>query len=160
MAKDVDEMTKEEVLNRIISLGFDGDRRRFRRFCKTMQEGLPEGTGVALRGSVVTNERHEDGSPFDAKGKGTSDLDVTLIGSKVMECWGADGFYIPGLHTKPLGDKDPDIAPSLNKLRLRLQRMARRPVNFQATSNVVLFARDVLFNQPYFMIINVAEEEA
>ena len=37
--------------------------------------------------------------------------------------------------------------------------MAKRPVNFQATSNVVLFARDVLFNQPYFTIINVAEEE-
>lgn len=159
MAKDVDEMTKEEVLDRIIRLGFDGDRRRFKRFCKAMQEGLPEGTGVALRGSVITNERHEDGTPFDAKGKGTSDLDVTLIGSKVMECWGADAFYIPGLHTKPLGDKDPDIAPSLNKLRTRLQRMAKRPVNFQATSNLVLFARDVLFNQPYFTIINVAEEE-
>ncbi|HEX5734434.1 MAG TPA: hypothetical protein VF131_16480 [Blastocatellia bacterium] len=159
MAKDVDEMTKEEVLDRIIRLGFDGDRRRFRRFCKTMQEGLPEGTGVALRGSVVTNERYEDGSPFDANGKGTSDLDVTLIGSKVMECWDTDGFYIPGLHTKPLGDNDPDIAPSLNKLRTRLQRMVKRPVNFQATSNLVLFARDVLFNQPYFTIINAAEEE-
>ncbi len=65
----------------------------------------------------MTNERYEDGSPFDANGEGTSDLDVTLIGSKVMECWDSDGFYIPGLHTKPLGDKDPDIAPSLNKLR-------------------------------------------
>ena len=160
MAKDVDEMTKEEVLDRIIRLGFDGDRRRFRRFCKTMQEGLPEGTGVALRGSVVTNERYEDGSPFDANGKGTSDLDVTLIGSKVMECWDNDAFYIPALHTKPLGDKDPDIAPSLNKLRTRLQRMVKRPVNFQATSNLVLFARDVLFNQPYFTIINAAEEES
>lgn len=160
MAKDVDEMTKEEVLDRIIRLGFDGDRRRFKRFCKVMQEGLPEGTGVALRGSVVTNERYEDGSPFDANGEGTSDLDVTLIGSKVMECWASDAFYIPALHTKPLGDKDPDIAPSLNKLRKRLQRMVKRPVNFQATSNLVLFTRDVLFGQPYFTIINGAEEDS
>lgn len=159
MAKDVDEMTKEDVLKRIIRLGFDGDRRRFRRFCKTMQENLPEGTEVALRGSVVTNERYEDGRPFDADGEGTSDLDVTLIGKEVMECWDKDAFYIPGLHTKPLGDKDPDIAPSLNKLRKRLQRMARRPVNFQATSNVVLFARDVLFNQPYYTIICKDKDE-
>jgi len=157
MAKDVNEMTKEEVLERIIRLGFDGDERRFKKFCKTMQAGLPEGTGVALRGSVVTNERYEDGSPFDANGKGTSDLDVTLIGDKVMECWDRDAFYIPGLHTKPLGDKDPDIAPSLNKLRKRLQRMAGRPVNFQATSNLVLFARDVLFDQPYFTLISADE---
>ena len=158
MAKDVDEMTKEEVLDRIIRLGFGGDRRRYNRFCKACREGLPEGTGVALRGSVVTNERYEDGTPFDAKGEGTSDLDVTLIGKDVMECWDKDAFYIPGLHTKPLGDKDPAIAPNLNKIRKRLQRIARRPVNFQATSNLVLFARDVLFGQPYYTIIEVVEE--
>ena len=158
MAKDVDEMTKEEVLDRIIRLGFGGDARRYKRFCKACREGLPGGTGVALRGSVVTNERYEDGSPFDAKGEGTSDLDVTLIGKQVMECWDKEAFYIPGLHTKPLGDKDPGIAPSLNKIRKRLQRIARRPVNFQATSNLVLFARDVLFDQPYYTIVEAAEE--
>jgi hypothetical protein len=26
-------------------------------------------------------KRHEDGAAFDAKGQGTSDLDVTLVGS-------------------------------------------------------------------------------
>jgi hypothetical protein len=159
MAKDVDDMTKDEVLDRIIRLGFGGDARRFKKFCKACREGLPEGTGVALRGSVVTNERYEDGSPFDAKGEGTSDLDVTLIGKEVMECWDKDAFYIPGLHTKPLGDKDPAIAPDLNKIRKRLQRIAGRPVNFQATSNLVLFARDVLFDQPYYTIIEAVENQ-
>ena len=48
---------------------------------------------------------------------GTSDLDVTLVGSKVMEMWESGAFYIPGLHTKPLCDKDPNIAPNLNPLR-------------------------------------------
>jgi hypothetical protein len=146
-------MTDEEVRERVVRLGFAGDRRRFEEFCRRLREGLPEGTGVALRGSVVTAERWEDGAPFDAEGPGTSDLDVTLIGTEVMECWSQDAFYIPALHTKPLGDKDPDCAPALDALRRELQEIARRPVNFQATSNVILFARDVLMNQPYYMLI-------
>jgi hypothetical protein len=153
MTKDVKEMDDGEVRERIVRLGFDGDRQRFETFCEKLREGLPAGTGVALRGSVVTNERWEDGEPFDADGKGSSDLDLTLIGSKVMECWNEDSFYIPALHTKPLGDKDPDIAPALNPLRETLQRMVGRPVNIQATSNFILFARDVIFDQPYFTLI-------
>jgi len=157
MGQDPKEMSEEEIRARIVSLGFGGDGQRFESFCETLREGLPQGTGVALRGSVVTSERWEDGAPFDADGKGTSDLDVTLIGSKVMEYWLEDAFYIPGLHTKPLGDKDPSTAPGLNPLRESLQELARRPVNFQATSNIVLFTRDVLFSQPYFTIIEADE---
>jgi hypothetical protein len=157
MGTDVKQMSEEEIRARIIRLGFDGDERRFEDFCDKLRAGLPKGTGVALRGSVVTNERYEDGAPFDAKGECTSDLDVTLIGDEVMECWKTDEFYIPALHTKPLGDKAPDIAPALNPLRAALQRMVGRPVNFQATSNMVLFARDVLFDQPYFTIIEAEE---
>jgi hypothetical protein len=160
MPKDVKEMTDEEVRERIIRLGFGGDRQRFEDFCAKMREGLPGGTGVALRGSVITDERWEDGEPFDADGRGSSDLDVTLIGDKVMECWNEESFYIPGLHTKPLGDKDPEIAPALNPLRKSLQEIARRPVNIQATSNMILFARDVLFGQPYFTIIEAEEADA
>lgn len=156
-AQDVKEMSDDEIRRRIIELGFDGDRKRFDKFCETLREGLPRGTGVALRGSVVTAERWENGAPFDADGKGTSDLDVTLIGDKVMEYWLEDAYYIPGLHTKPLGDKDPLIAPVLNPLRESLQKLARRPVNFQATSNLVLFTRDVLFGQPYFTLIEADE---
>jgi hypothetical protein len=159
MAKDAKEMSDEEIRARIIRLGFGGDARRYDQFCEMLREGLPKGTGVALRGSVVTAERWEDGSPFDADGHGTSDLDVTLVGSRVMECWDADAYYIPALHTKPLGDKDPAIAPRLNPLRRELQELVARPVNFQATSNLILFARDVLMNQPYFKIIEEEEEE-
>jgi hypothetical protein len=157
MGKDPKEMSEEELRARIVKLGFGGDGQRFESFCETLREGLPGGTGVALRGSVVTSERWEDGAPFDADGQGTSDLDVTLIGSKVMEYWLEDAFYIPGLHTKPLGDKDPLIAPGLNPLRESLQKLARRPVNFQATSNLVLFTRDVLLSQPYFTLIEAGE---
>ncbi|MEN3331635.1 MAG: hypothetical protein V7641_1000 [Blastocatellia bacterium] len=158
MSSDVKEMTDAEILERIIRLGFDGDRARFNAFKEKLREGLPEGTGVALRGSVVTNEKYEDGRPFDADGKGTSDLDVTLIGTEAMDCWNQDEFYIPALHTKPLGDKAPDIAPSLNPLREALQSLVKRPVNFQATANIILFGRDVLFNEPYYIIIEAGKE--
>ncbi|MBD0327539.1 MAG: hypothetical protein ICV68_13970, partial [Pyrinomonadaceae bacterium] len=80
-------MTAEEIRERIIRLGFDGDEGRLEEFCAECRASLPEGTGVVLRGSVVTSERWEDGAPFDADGKGTSDLDVTLVGDKVMEYW-------------------------------------------------------------------------
>jgi hypothetical protein len=147
------EMSDEQVEDRIVRLAFDGDALRYREFCAKLKAGLPEGTGFALRGSVVTNKRWEDGKPFDAVGRGTSDLDVTLVGDKVMEYWNEDAFYIPLLHTKPLCDEDPAIAPALNSLREELQNLAQRPVNFQATANLILYARDVLFDEPYYTVI-------
>ena len=151
--RDAKDMSDEQVEARIVRLAFDGDALRYREFCAKLKAGLPEGTGFALRGSVVTNKRWEDGEPFDAGGRGTSDLDVTLVGDKVMEYWNEDAFYIPLLHTKPLCDEDPGIAPALNSLREELQKLARRPVNFQATANLILYARDVLFDEPYYTVI-------
>lgn len=153
MPKDVKEMTEQEIRDRVLLLGFRGDELLFMAFRKRLQADLPPGTGVALRGSVVTNKRWDDERPFDADGVGTSDLDVTLVGNKVMDYWDKDAFYIPGLHTKPLCDEDPGIAAGLNELREALQRLLGRPVNFQATSNFILYARDVLFDEPYFTMI-------
>lgn len=157
MPKDAYEMSENEIRSRIVTLAFGGDERLFLAFYRKLQQELPEGTGIVLRGSVVTNKRHEDGTPFDSQGIATSDLDVTLVGSKVMEAWSDDAYYIPGLHTKPLGDKDPDIAPSLNPVREALQMLVGRPVNFQATSSMVLFARDVLFGEPYYVVVPPGE---
>ena len=158
MPKDTYEMSETEVRSRVITLGFGGDERLFIAFYRKLQQGLPEGTGIVLRGSVVTNKRHEDGEPFDSQGKGTSDLDVTLVGSKVMEAWSSEGFYIPGLHTAPLCDKTPDIAPSLNPLRESLQTLVGRPVNFQATSSLVIYGRDVLFGEPYHVVVEAGTD--
>jgi hypothetical protein len=152
-SKEVKDMTDGQIEERIVRLAFDGDTLRYREFLAKLKAGLPEGTGIALRGSVVTNKRWEDGKPFDADGRGSSDLDVTLIGDKVMEYWNEDAFYIPALHTKPLSDEDNAIAPALNPLREELQKLAQRPVNFQATSNFILFTRDVLFDEPYCTVI-------
>jgi hypothetical protein len=160
LEKKAGEMSDVEILERIVALGFDGDWRLYEKFCEKLKTGLPEGTGVALRGSVVTNERYEDGRPFDAKGESTSDLDVTLIGEKARAMWRDDAYYIPALHTKPLGDKDPEIAPELNPLREELQALVNRPVNIQATANFIMFVRDVLLGQPFYMIIEPEENGA
>jgi hypothetical protein len=151
--KDANELSVEQLEERIARLAFDGDALRYREFLAKLKAGLPEGTGIALRGSVVTIKRWADGKPFDTEGRGTSDLDVTLVGNKVMEFWNEAAFYIPLLHTKPLCDEDPEIAPALNPLREELQKLAGRPVNFQATSNLILYARDVLFSEPYCMVV-------
>ena len=157
MPKEPHDMDESEIRSRIVTLAFGGDERLFIAFYRKLQQGLPEGTGIVLRGSVVTNKRHEDGTPFDSLGQGTSDLDVTLVGSKVMEAWNSDAYYIPGLHTKPLCDKDPDVAPSLNPLRESLQKLVGRPVNMQATSSLVLYGRDVLFGEAYYVVVPSGE---
>lgn len=149
------EMTPQEIEARIVVLGFGGSCDQYLEFREILKQELPAGTSVALRGSTVTGVRWEDGAPFDADGPGTSDLDITLIGDEVMNCWDPSGFYIPGLHTKPLCDKEPQIAEGLNPLRKKLEKVAGRPVNFQATNNLVLYARDILFDQPYYMLIEM-----
>jgi len=158
MPKDAHEMSENEIRTRILTLAFGGDDRLFIAFYRKLQQGLPAGTGIVLRGSVVTNKRHEDGGPFDSLGKNTSDIDVTLVGNKVMELWNSDAYYIPGLHTKPLCDEDENIAaPSLNQLRHSLQELVGRPVNLQATSSLVLYSRDILFGEPYYVVVHPEE---
>ena len=151
--KVVGGMTEEEMRERVISLAFGGDARRFEEFCDVVREAIPPGTCVVLRGSSVTGVRYDDGAPFDADGPGTSDLDLTLVGTEVLGHYILDGFYIPGVHTKPLSDKDPDIAPELVPLRDRLVAMVKRPVNIQATRDIVMRIRGDWAGQPYLTLI-------
>ena len=97
-----------------------------------------------LRGSAVTGRRWKDGAPFDAEGPGTSDLDLTLVGDEVIEFFKVTGFFVPGVHSRPLSDDDPDIAPDLVPLREQLMAMVKRPVNIQAHARL----RDVLARRP------------
>jgi hypothetical protein len=152
-----EKLTDEEMRERVISLAFGGDRARFEEFCDIVREALPEGTSAVLRGSSVTGQRWDDGAPFDADGPGTSDLDLTLVGGEVLSFYILDGFYIPGVHTKPLSDKDPDIAPDLVPLRERLMRMVERPVNIQATRDWLMYVRESLMGQPYLTLCGKAE---
>jgi hypothetical protein len=147
----------QEMRQRVITLVFGGDTAKFDDFINTLRKDLPSGTGVVLRGSAVTGERWDDGAPFDAEGKGTSDVDLTLIGEEVIRLYNADGFYIPLIHTKPLCDKDPGIAPTLVPLREKLQLIVKRPVNIQATRDFVRFVREELIGQPHLTIIERKE---
>jgi hypothetical protein len=151
--KVVGGMSEEEMRERVIRLAFGGDPRRFEEFCELVRAWIPPDTTVVMRGSSVTGERYDDGAPFDADGPGTSDLDLTLVGTEVLGHYILDGFYIPGVHTKPLSDKDPDIAPALVPLREKLMAMVKRPVNIQATRDIVMRLRGDWAGQPYLTLI-------
>ena len=150
-------LSEEEVRDRVIARGFGGDRQRFERFVQAIRDAIPIPVSVVLRGSVVTGVKWADGSPFDADGPGSSDLDLTFVGRDMLKLF--EEFYIPGLHSVPLSDEKPDAAPDLKPLRRALCTIAGRPVNIQATSSLVQYARDVLLDQPYHTLLD-AEEEA
>ena len=152
-------MTDEEMRERAIQLAFGGDPQRFNEFCDVLRAALPKNTGAVLRGSAVTGERWDDGAPFDADGPRTSDLDLTLVGDEVIGLFNSDGFYIPLIHTRPLGDKDPGIAPDLEPLRKKLQAMVGRPVNIQATRDFVRYVREVLLGQPHLHLIEIQDSQ-
>ena len=64
---------------------------------------------------------------------------------------------MPGVHSKPLSDDDPDIAPDLVPLRTRLMAIVGRPVNIQATRDIVMFLRGDLLGQPYLTLVEKAD---
>jgi hypothetical protein len=151
---DPAELTESEKRDNVIRLAFGGSREQYDEFCRLVREAIPEGTGVVLRGSAVTGKRWKDGAPFDADGPGTSDLDLTLVGDAVIGLFKVTGFFVPGVHSRPLSDSDPDIAPDLVPLRERLMAMVKRPVNIQATRDFVMYLRGELIGQPYHTLID------
>jgi hypothetical protein len=156
---DPAELTESEKRENVIALVFGGSRERYDAFCECVRAAIPEGTGVVLRGSAVTGERWKDGAPFDADGPGTSDLDLTLVGDEVIGLFTVTGFFVPGIHSRPLSDSDPDIAPDLVPLRQQLMAMVNRPVNIQATRDVVMYLRGELIGQPYHTLIEKPTRE-
>jgi hypothetical protein len=151
-------LTEGEKRQNVIRLAFAGSEERFREFCRTIREEIPEGTRVILRGSAVTGWRWRDGAPFDADGPGTSDLDLTLVGDDVIGLFKVTGFFVPGVHSRPVSEEDPDIAPGLIPLRETLMVMTGRPVNIQASRELVLQFRGGLLDQPFLTLIEKTGE--
>jgi hypothetical protein len=149
-------LTDTEKRDNVIRFAFGGSVERFEEFLRALREDIPPGTGVVLRGSAITGRRWKDGAPFDADGPGTSDLDVTLIGDDAIGLFTVTGFFVPGMHSRPLSDEDPNIAPDLVPLRETLMAMTGRPVNIQASREVVLKVRGDLLDQPYLTLIDRA----
>jgi len=53
----------------------------------------------------------------------------------------------------------PDIAPDLVPLRQQLMAMVNRPVNIQATRDIVMYLRGELIGQPYHTLIEKPTRE-
>lgn len=153
-----DELTGDQKRANVVRLAFAGSDARYREFVETVKQAIPTGTCVVLRGSAVTGVRWKDNAPFDSDGPGTSDLDLTLVGGdEVIALFKVTGFFVPGIHSRPLSDEDPDIAPDLVPLRERLMRMVGRPVNIQGTRDLVMYLRGELMGQPYLVLIDKDE---
>jgi predicted nucleotidyltransferase len=146
-------LTEDQKRANVLRLAFGGKEEQLNEFCRVIRQEIPPGTRVVLRGSAVTGERWKDGAPFDSDGPGTSDLDLTLVGDDAVKLFKATGFFVPGVHSRPVSEEDPDIAPSLIPLRETLMVMTGRPVNIQASRDVVIRFRGDLLDQPYLTLI-------
>ena len=153
-----EELTSDQKRANVIRLAFGGSEGKFNEFVEVVRQAIPPCTGVVLRGSAVTGERWKDGSPFDADGPGTSDLDLTLVGDDVIKFYKPTGFWVPGIHSRPLSDEDPDIAPDLVPLREQLMAMVKRPVNIQGSRDVVMYLRGEIGGQPYLVLVDKPED--
>jgi hypothetical protein len=148
------DLTEQEKRDNVVRLAFDGREEQLDAFVKVIRESIPPDTGVVLRGSAVTGRRWKDGAEFDALGRGTSDLDLTLVGDEVLKLFKVTGFFVPGIHSRPLSEHDPEIAPDLIPLREQLMAMVGRPVNIQATRDFVMYLRGEVIGQPYLVLID------
>src|SRR5439155_13211075 len=78
------ELSEADKRENVLRLAFNGRPELFRQFCSAIEEAIPPGTTVVLRGSAITGYRWKDGAAFDADGPGTSDLDLTLGGDRAV----------------------------------------------------------------------------
>jgi len=150
-------VSESQMRSTFIHLVFGDDPARYERFCAAISEGVPPDVAAVVRGSAVTGFRRNTDIPFDADGPHTSDIDLTLVGATAVTWFAPDGFYIADLHSKPLSDKEPEIAPGLVPLREKLSAMVGRPVNIQATRNWIMFVREYLMGQPYLKLFGKLE---
>jgi hypothetical protein len=151
-------LTEGQKRGNLIRLVFSGQVDRYEAFCRVLNDRIPPGTKVVLRGSGVTGYRWRDQAPFDADGPGTSDLDVTMVGERAVGLFKITGFFIPGVHSRPVSEDDPDIAPGLIELRERLMDLVGRPVNIQASREIVMQVRGDLLDQPYLTLCDKPDE--
>jgi hypothetical protein len=151
------ELTDAEKRANVIRLAFDNDPAKLDAFVQLIKDFIPENTGVVLRGSAVTGYRWKDGAPFDSDGPGTSDLDLTFVGHRILDYYKVTGFFVPGVHSRPVAEGDLDIAPGLLPLREQLMQTVKRPVNIQGTRDFVMYIRGELLGQPYLTLVEKAE---
>jgi hypothetical protein len=151
-ARKVIELQTEDtnkLLGDAVDRAFGSDLGRLGRFVVALTADLPAGTRVYLRGSAVTGESFRSREPFDARGPGSSDLDVVVCGPEVMALFSDDGFYVPGINSRPLCDANRDVAPLIDEARSAAQVVAGRPVSIQAMAELFLDVRSAAQDTPF-----------
>ena len=131
-----------ELTDAIVRRAFRGDPGLYRRFLATLRECIGD-ADIVLRGSAVTGESYRDHERFDARGPGSSDLDIVLVGPDAFRLWVPDAFYLAGVNTIPLSDHSPWVAPGLEPARRAAQDLVGRPVNIQAMARWFLALRAI-----------------
>lgn len=142
----------DAVLAAAVVRGFDGDPATLARFLVVLREALPPGTTLALRGSTVVGHSFRKGTPFDAAGPRSSDLDVVAIGEPAVELWVPEARLLGGINTLPLSDGTAWVAPELDGPRCAAQEIVGRPLSLQAMAGWFLELRTILQAQPYVVL--------
>ena len=76
-----------------------------------------------------------------------------MVGDGPVAYFIPSGFFVPGVHSRPVSEGDLDIAPDLLPLRARLMDMVKRPVNIQGSREIVIQFRGDLIGQPYLTLL-------
>jgi hypothetical protein len=146
------EPASAELMPEVLDRAFGGDLRVLGLFLAALRPSLPVGTRLAIRGSAVAGESYRSGEPFDARGQGTSDLDLVVLGEEAMKLWEPEAFYFPGVNTMPLYDDARWVAPALDPARSDAQSIVGRPVSIQAMAPWFLDLRAALQDQPHLIL--------
>ena len=130
-----------------------GDRTdRLGRFLLALRDGLPDDTTIHLRGSAVNGTSYESGQPFDARGPGTSDLDVVVVGAAAGDLWVDEARLLGGVNSLPLCDGEEWVAPALDPARREAQAIVGRPVSIQSMAQWFLDLRAAIQDQAYISL--------
>jgi hypothetical protein len=141
-----------ELLGALVERAFGSDWDRYASFVATLRSGLPADARIVVRGSAVQGESYRSGEPFDARGPGTSDLDLVLLGDAAMALWRPEAFYLANVNTLPLDDSTTWAAPDLEPTRVAAQELAGRPVAIQAMAPWFLELRSALQGTTYLVV--------
>lgn len=148
----VPQQVSDERLAGAIARGFDGEPGRLASFLAVLRRALPADTTIALRGSSVMGRAFRDGAPYDAGGRGSSDLDVVLIGPAAADLWVPEARLLGGINTLPLNDEASWVAPALEAARREAQAMVGRPLSIQAMASWFLDLRVAVQGQQYVVL--------
>ena len=137
-----------ELTDGIVRRAFRGDPDLYERFLATLR-AVTGDADIVLRGSAVTGESYRGHEAFDARGPGSSDLDLVLVGRDAFRHWAPEAFYLRGVNTVPLSEASAWVAPGLEPARKAAQALVGRPVHIQAMARWFLELRAIFQRQPH-----------